>query len=124
MKKILFTIAMLLLLVGCSTNNVNPQQSDISYKNSVVVEEINYSIKLVDDRMDFDRIEVSKGVKVNLEIVSLNNNEEVIFEILDFDIAETIPVGRAVTVSFVPEETGEFEYGFRNSIIKGLIVVE
>lgn len=117
-------MAMLLLLVGCSANNVNPEQSNMSHKNSVVVEEENYTIKLVDGKMDVDKINVLKGVKVNLEIINLNNNEETIFEISELGVSETIPLGRAVTVSFVPEETGEFEYGFRNSIIKGLIVVE
>ena len=59
MKKILFLMAMLVLLVGCTANNSNPPQSDMSYKNSIVVEEKNY--KDLSSRFIYSQIYLPQG---------------------------------------------------------------
>lgn len=97
--------------------------ANLTYKTGKVIEEKEFTIKIANDKLDLDRIEVSKDTKLILHIENINNNQDSTFEIEGYKITQTIPKGTVETLFLNTYQAGEFEYGFKNSRIKGILVV-
>jgi len=121
----LFIVLALMLLVGCQATQIESESSFSNVEKEDTINQQRYVIRLYDGKIDSDVIKVTKGKELSLEIVNLNDDEnDTLFMIEEFDIYETIGSGKTTEITFVPDQTGSFEFGLRKEIIKGQLVVE
>ncbi|MBW2998747.1 cupredoxin domain-containing protein [Candidatus Woesearchaeota archaeon] len=137
MKKVLLMIMLVLvssLLIGCSSENEaepqNAQSIQAPEVESVETGVWKYAVRFYDGKMDVSSIVVPQNKDVVLELVNLNEDAEdderkdVIFVIEGYDLTTEVVPGKITELSFRASEVGTFNYGFKNTITKGQLVVE
>ncbi|UCF30374.1 MAG: cupredoxin domain-containing protein [bacterium] len=126
MKRVVAAIALFSALTGCATFHNRNTFLDGMPPNAPVMD---VAMTVENYRFTPSVIHVEAGTRLRLGITSLGSKHEI--WIKEFEIHQTIPAGRTVTVDVYLAEPGEYRYGCSLGVgihylfgMKGRIIVE